>query len=109
MIRRWPEPHFNKSLMRKYLSGWRWASRVRAHLLFNSILVLCSSHIATCVAGGAPRGSRQILDGQDGGAAAAMLDGHTMYGRRALSCKNCHDMMSCGADNVDIDCGGVRE
>merc|ERR1712216_534596 len=28
MIQRWPEPHFAKSLQRKYLSGWRWASRV---------------------------------------------------------------------------------
>jgi len=28
MIQRWPEPHFAKGLLRKYLSGWRWASRV---------------------------------------------------------------------------------
>ena len=28
MIQRWPEPHYAKSLLRKYMSGWRWASRV---------------------------------------------------------------------------------
>jgi len=28
MIQRWPEPHFVKKLLRKYMSGWRWASRV---------------------------------------------------------------------------------